>query len=82
MMEHLQVEQVASAMVLLVSLIVTETVPGNGNNNEVTMVSHDIPVDGYMPGTTYNITVSCNGPGTTSFDFRPAKMQDKTMLEP
>lgn len=43
--------------------------PGNGNQNEVTTVNHDIPVDGYIPGTTYNVSVECVGAGTSSFGF-------------
>lgn len=43
--------------------------PGNGNQNEVTTINHDIPLDGYIPGTTYNVSVECVGNGTSSFGF-------------
>lgn len=42
--------------------------PGNGIGTEVTSVDFDIPSGGYVPGTTYNISVAMTG-GGSSFGF-------------
>ena len=42
---------------------------GNGNLNEQTTVTHNIPMSGYVPGNTYDVSVHMDGVGTERFGF-------------
>ncbi len=43
--------------------------PGNGNLNEVSTITHDVPVTGYEPDSTYNFSLNMDGVGTNRFGF-------------
>lgn len=43
---------------------------GGSATEKTGIISSDIPVDGYVPGSTYTITVTLNNPGTTRFGFQ------------
>lgn len=43
--------------------------PGNGMANEALSITHNVPVTGYGPGNTYDVTVTMTSAGTNSFGF-------------
>lgn len=38
--------------------------PGNGTGSEQSTITHDIPASGYVPGTTYSVSVNMTGGGS------------------